>query len=78
MNTASAWKGTAARLANVSWVQIQPEVAIRFTIDWQTPTSAVGMIGVANTIYEIESTVDKIIIINAQKVNITTWWKTLA
>jgi hypothetical protein len=36
------------------------------------------MIGVANTIYPIESTLDKIIIIWAQKVNITTGYKTLA
>ena len=77
MNTAVAWKGDAALNANVSYVQIQPEGAIRFTIDWQTPTASVGMIGVANTIYEIESTVDKIIIIWAQKVNITTWRKSL-
>lgn len=78
MNTAVTWKGTAARQANVSYVEIQPEVAIRFTVDGQTPTASVGMIGVANTIYPIESTLDKIIIIWAQKVNITTGYKTLA
>lgn len=77
MNTASAWKGDAAFAAWVSYIVLNPEWTIRYTVDWQTPTSSVGMKGIADWNYEIESTLDKIIIINAQKVNITTWFKSL-
>lgn len=73
MNTASAGKGDAALAAWINYVVLNPEATIRFTVDGQTPTAAIWLEGTDLNHYEVFATVDKIMIINAAAVNITTW-----
>lgn len=73
MNTASAGKwDAAAALSNVNYVILNPEWAIRYTVDGSTPTAAIWLMGWTGLTYYIEGTdiLNKLIIINAQKVNI--------
>lgn len=77
MDTAVAWKWTAAAALNPNYVLLNPEWVIRYTLDWQTPTATVWLEWVDLGNYYIESSLDKIIIINAIKVNIMVGFKTL-
>ena len=74
MNTASAWTGTTALANKFNVIRMDFEGAVRYTLDWQTPTAAVGLMGIANTSVVVELTsLDKLVIIGAQKVNIALW-----
>ena len=76
MDTASAGKWTAAYNAKVDYVILNPEGTIRYTIDWQTPTATVWLEWSDVTHYEINASLDKIMIINAIKINIQVGFKT--
>lgn len=73
MNAASSGKwDAAALLSNVNYVMLNPEWAIRFTVDGSTPTTAIWFQWASWGFYYIEWTdiLNKLTIINAQKVNI--------
>lgn len=72
MNTASAGKWDTALAQKFNYIKMDFEGAVRYTIDGQTPTAAVGLMGIANTSVSIEITdLSKLIIIWAQKINIS-------
>ena len=73
INTASAGVGDAtALLSNVNYVILNPEWAIRFTVDGSTPTAAIWLMWATWAFYYLEGNdiLNKIKIINAVKVNI--------
>ena len=82
MNTASAGKGTAALGKRPNYVTICPEGAIRFTLDGQTPTTSVGLIGASTTLYnntysyEVNDISKVMIIGNTVKINIGLGFRT--
>jgi len=71
MNTATAGAWDLAANAGVNCIILNPEGTIRYTIGGQTPTATIGMEGSDLTHYEILSSLDEVIIINAIKINIT-------
>lgn len=76
MNTASAGKWDAiAALPNVNYVILNPEWAIRFTVDGSTPSSSVWLQWATWGFYYLEGNdiLNKLKIINAVKVNIAVW-----
>lgn len=82
MNTASAGKGTTALLNKPNYVTLCPEGTIRFTLDGQTPTTSVGLIGASTTLYnntysyEVNDISKVVIIGNTVKINIGLGFRT--
>ena len=76
MDTASAGKGAAALLLKPNVIRMDFEGAVRYTLDWQTPTASVGLMGIANTSVTVEIVnLDKLVTIGAQKIDIALWYK---
>jgi len=77
MNTAVAGSWDKALAQKCDMFMLSFEWTARFTLDWQTPTAAIGLQWAATTNatkeYFRQSSVDKIVIIWAVKVNIQCW-----
>lgn len=77
MNTAVAGSWDIALAKGCDMFLLSFEWTARFTLDWQTPTAAIGLQWAATTSATREnwrqSSVDKIVIIWAVKINIQCW-----
>ena len=70
MDAASAWKGTAALALNPNYVLLNPEWTVRVTLDGSTPTASTGLELSDLWHYYFETSLDKLIIIDAIAINI--------
>ena len=80
MNTAVAGSWDNALKDKVNYIMLSFEWTARFTLDGSTPTAAIGLQWAAttnaNSSYRWETTVDKIMIIWAVKINVQFAYKT--